>query len=250
MKNLRIRFESPDLLNKIKEAAEALLLPEIQFKIGPDDGLVLNMLDSSKAAHLRVLIPTTDFDGFELPEEKMFCINMESFGIAISRLKRLKEPIEMEFVDNEIILSNIGTPKRDFSIPLLTPNERVVEINNDLQTIVEVDAKEMYEQSLDLEKLAEYAIIELKDGHLFILGNGDKGKVSIQTSLEDNLVKSHSGPNAKAMYAMNFLLGVFKFFKQFETINIRLEDNKPITLTTNIGKGEIRILIAPRVERH
>lgn len=250
MKKAKLRLKSPELFVKINEAAIALGLPEIQFKLTPEDGLVLNRLDVSKAAHLRIEIPPSDFEEFKVSEERIICVDMDSFTTVMARLKRLKEPIDVAFVDNEMLLSNIGKVKREFAINLLTPAEGAKELKLDLPTLVVVDAKEMNEQVKDLFGIAVHAVVEVNDGLLSISGEGDKGKVSIQTSLTElDLVKSYEGPNARAMYSMGYLAEAFKFLKQFDVIAMRFGIDKPLTLTTIIGDGAIRILIAPRVER-
>ena len=149
-----------------------------------------------------------------------------------------------------MLIANVDNPKREFSLSLLSPAEDSKELNLDLPTLIVVDAKEMSEQVKDLSGIAAHAIVEVRDGSLTIHGEGDKGKVSVQTSLTElDLVKSYEGPNAKAMYSMQYLEQVFAFLSQFDVIALRFTDNKPLTLTTIIGDGAIRILIAPRVER-
>ena len=132
----------------------------------------------------------------------------------------------------------------------MNPAEEQKELNLDLPTVIVADADAINEQVKDLIGLAQHAIVEVNDGVLSIRGEGDKGKVTVQTSLTElDLVKSHEGPNARAMYAMGYLQSAFKFLKQFDAIAMRFTDDKPLTLTTIIGEGAIRILIAPRVER-
>jgi DNA polymerase III sliding clamp (beta) subunit (PCNA family) len=251
MKKATLNLSSPNLLVKIHEAALALAMPELQFVISPENGLVINRLDSSKAAHLRIEIPPSDFSEYKVPEERIICVDMESLGLVVKRIKRLKDqPIDISIIDNEMLIANVGNPKREFSLSLLSPAEDSKELNLDLPTLIVVDAKEMSEQVKDLSGIAAHAIVEVIDGLLTIHGEGDKGKVSVQTSLTElDLVKSHEGPNAKAMYSMQYLEQVFAFLSQFDVIALRFTDNKPLTLTTIIGDGAIRILIAPRVER-
>jgi hypothetical protein len=230
MKKAKLRLKNPELFVKINEASVALGLPEIQFTLSPEDGLLLSKLDSSKAAHLRIEIPPSDFEEFKVSEERVICVDMDSFSTVMARLKRLKEPIDVEFAIN-----------------LLTPAEGTKELKLDLPTLVVVDANEMNEQVKDLFGIAAHAIVEVNGGLLSVSGEGDKGKVSVQTSLTElDLVKSHEGPNARAMYAMGYLVEAFKFLKQFDVIAMRLGVDKPLTLTTIIGDGAIRILIAPR----
>lgn len=250
MKRSKIKLSSPKLLEMLHGAALALGLTEFQFKITPEDGFMLNRLDSSKAAHLRIEIPPSDFEEYKVPEEREVCLDMEAFTEVVKRTKRLKEPIEIQVLDDEMHFSNDGTPKRTFQIKLLTPAPENKELNLELETVVIADAKEMHEQVQDLLGIATHAIIEVSDGILTVNGEGDKGKVSVQTQLTDlGLVKSHEGPNAKAMYAMAYLSEAFKFLKDFDVIAMRFADNKPLTLTTIVGNGAIRILVAPRVER-
>jgi len=250
LKKAKITLKNPDLLVWLNEAAAALVMPELQFTIN-EDGLTVSKLDSSKAAHLKVFIPATDFESYNVPVERVVCIDMEGLTTIVKRIKRIKdELIEVEISDNEMVIANVGKPRREFTINLLTPSENSKDLVIDLPTKVVVDAEEMNEQVKDLIGIAAYAIIEVVDGILTVNGEGDKGKVSVQTSLTElEMVKSHEGPNAKSMYAMGYFEEAFKFLKQFDTIEISFTDNKPITLTTKLGEGEIKILIAPRVER-
>lgn len=251
MKKATLKLASPDLFNKIQESAAAVGLTELQFKITPEDGFILSKLDSSKAAHLRIEIPPSEFEEYNVPEERVVCIDMESLTLIKKRFEKRKEAIDIVLKDNEMIISNDGKPRREFSLSLLVPAEDTKELNLELPTLVVVDAEEMNEQVKDLIGIAQHAIVEVSDGLLTVNGEGDKGKVSVQTSLTElDMVKRHEGPNAKSMYAVAYLEEAFKFLKQFDVVAMRFTDNKPLTLTTIIGKeGAIRILIAPRVER-
>jgi len=252
MKKSKLVLSNPDILVKINEAALALALTELQFTLSPDEGFAVNKLDSAKAAHLKILLMTSDFESYSVPDNRIVCIDMDGFTTVVGRLKRLKEPIEIVIGDSEMIFANLGKPRREFTINLLNPAEQGKELMSDFPTKVVVDVEEMNEQVKDLSGIASHAVVQIVDGLLTVQGEGEKGKVSIQTSLTElGLVKSHEGPNARAMYAIGYLFEAFKFLKanKFETVKLCFTDDKPITLTTELGEGEIRILIAPRVER-
>jgi len=248
---MRIRLPSPDILDMINEAAVALSMPELEFHL-KSDGLYLNRFDSAKAAHLGISIPASEFDDFVVDEEKYICVSMDSLTGVVKRLKRLKEPIEITIEDDRLTFANCGTPRRVFGIDMLTPQRVSGPKPYEATTILNVDAQELYEQIKDLSGIVIHAIVMVSDGILNIKGEGERGTVSVQTILtESDLVKSHEGPNAKSIYAMMYLDGIAKFVKscKVETITMEFNSDKPIMFITKVGSGEIRMLVAPRIER-
>ena len=249
MTNDRIVFHSPEILEHIMKALNSVAMPEFQFELSPS-GILHSKLDSSRAAHIRINIPESYFKEFSVSQTRQICVNMERLTTVVKRLIKYKDQaIEMLFVDNEMFLTNLGSPKREFSLNFLDPREVGKDLNIESTTIIDIDTKELEEQIKDMKGTAVHAIFEVLGGNLSITCKSDDGKAMVITPSDSEFITVHNATDAKAMYALSYMTEIVKFLKGFETVKMELSTNLPLTFVVNEGQVEFRILLAPRVER-
>jgi proliferating cell nuclear antigen len=234
--------------------ALATLLTEAHFRVS-ESSMTLRQLDSSKAAMIDLVLPSTVFQEYACKGEHDICLGIDELA-RVSKRMGGDERLEFNLDENEnrLEIKMIGQAERQFKLQLLTPPDSQT---NKPSMAFDVKA-EMYADAFkqaikDIGVVSSHVKILAEKNTLTFSGEGDTGeaRVTLSTEGEDPVLfqlKVGSGQSA-AMYALNYLAEISKAIAS-DSIILQLTGNKPLMLEFPIAEaGNISFILAPRVER-
>ena len=218
---------------------------ELKLKVGKD-GLNYQMVDPANVCMLKVEIPKSDFDVFEVADLEL--------GVDLGKVNDMlkivtDKKIGMTYLpDQNRLLFTFGNLKRmiglfdhasisDVKFPVLDFSAEI--------TMMSSDVKLGVKSAGDLSDHAAF-IATKKDFSIFGSGDVDESNLCIPKSLLGNL-KLKSGDRFESKFAIDYLNMIFKYAE--DDVNINMGADMPMCVDFGIGdKGKATFLCAPRIE--
>jgi proliferating cell nuclear antigen len=238
--------------------AIATLLTDAHFVIS-ESGIVLNQLDSSKAAMVSLNLPKGVFqEDYVCEGEHDVCLDIDDL-VKVSKRMAGDDKLEFDLVKTDkksdrfdrFEIKMIGQAKRKFSLQLLTPpEERSKKPKLKFAVKAEMFADSFKQAVKDIGVVSNYLTIKAGSDSVIFMGEGDTGEaeVSLKKGDDSALFDLKAGNDAKSRYSWSYLSEIAKAMAS-DTTTLQFDTNKPIAIDFAIAEqGQISFVLAPIIE--
>ena len=233
--------------------ALATLLTEIHLVVSPS-GITLTQYDSSRAAMVDMQLPKSVFQEYNCTEEYDICLGIAEV-VKVSKRMAGDDRLVFNLDESEkrFEIKMIGHAERTFKLQLLTPpEERTQKISPSFENRAEMLSDAFKHAVKDIGVVSNHLKVTASSDTLTFAGAGDTGEAEVVLKLgsdDSSLFHLSSTSEATSMYALSYLIEIAKAISG-DALTLQMAAHKPIMLEFAIGEsGEIRYLLAPRVER-
>lgn len=232
--------------------ALATLLTEIHFTVS-ERGIVLTQYDSSRAAMVYLFLPSSVFQEYVCTGQYDICLGVDEL-VKVSKRMAGDDRLEFDLDENEkrLRIRMIGQAERTFRLQLLTPpEERVQSLNPPFEVRAEMFSDSFKQAVKDIGVVSNHLRVVATTDSLRFTGAGDTGEAEVFLKLGDEspLYRLSANEDASSMYALSYLTEISKAISS-DSLTLQMTANKPLVLEFAIAEnGEMRFLLAPRVER-
>ncbi len=233
--------------------ALATLLTEIHLVVS-SSGIRLTQYDSSRAAMVDMELPRSVFQQYTCTEEHDICLGVAEV-VKVSKRMAGDDRLVFNLDESEkrFEIKMIGHAERTFKLQLLTPpEERTQRISPSFDVQAELLSDAFKHVVKDIGVVSNHLKVTASNDTLTFAGAGDTGEVDVVLKLggdESSLFSLKTMNEATSMYALSYLTEIAKAISG-DSITLQMAAYKPILLEFSIAEsGEMRYLLAPRVER-
>jgi len=241
--------------NVIKLIADVLkpILTTIPFKCDKDGILIANM-DASHTILMRIKIPKSQFEEYEITDGEEFILDVEALQKFLTKSSE-KETVVFHLEDNKVRVERKGrtTLKGNFA----TFDEKT--IDNDPATwgsfaskavLNPADIKDALSMIADVGK-TDHIDITINSKKVEIYGGDSINRVGITFELndeKDNPLKSiESRCTSESSYNLMYTLDLLKNLKIPE-IELNISEDSPFMIVGKIGEITMQCILAPRID--
>ncbi|KYC45154.1 MAG: DNA polymerase sliding clamp [Candidatus Methanofastidiosum methylothiophilum] len=244
------RFISKDITD-IKSVIESIseLTGECLFTINKD-GLYIEGTDPSLISKVEFLIPSKNFDTYEVDSEESIGINIDSF----SKICRRAHPSESLLIDvnskaGKIELILESDIRRNFEFTLLsTSNFNIPKLNPKYSTFIEIDSKLFRDIIKDMAVIGGTILFSVHKNNLSILSEDYTSKALAEiTSDSKSIKKFESKTTLHSKYNLNYILSFLNAYTLSDYLKISVGGTKlPLKLEYPVGEdGRFTLYLAP-----
>jgi len=233
--------------------ALATLLTEVHFVVS-SSGITLTQYDSSRAAMVDMTLPRSVFQEYNCSGEHDICLGVAEV-VKVSKRMAGDDRLVFNLDESEkrFEIKMIGHAERTFKLQLLTPpEERTQKITPSFDVKAEMLSDAFKHVVKDIGVVSNHLKVTAASDSLIFAGAGDTGEVEVVLKLgddESSLFNLRTMNEATSMYALSYLTEIAKAISG-DSLTLQMAAYKPILLEFSIAEsGEIRYLLAPRVER-
>lgn len=233
--------------------ALATLLTEVHLVVS-SSGITLTQYDSSRAAMVDMKLPRSVFQEYTCSEEHDICLGVAEVAKVSKRMAGDDRLVfNLDESEKRFEIKMIGDAVRTFKLQLLTPpEERTQKISPSFDTQAEMLSDAFKHVVKDIGVVSNHLKVTATSDKLVFAGAGDTGEVEVVLTLggdESSLFSLRTINDASSMYALSYLTEIAKAISG-DSLTLQMAAYKPIELKFSIAEsGEIRYLLAPRVER-
>ena len=233
--------------------ALATLLTEVHFVVS-SSGITLTQYDSSRAAMVDMTLPRSVFQEYNCSGEHDICLGVAEVAKVSKRMAGDDRLVfNLDESEKRFEIKMIGHAERTFKLQLLTPpEERTQKITPSFDVKAEMLSDAFKHVVKDIGVVSNHLKVTAASDTLIFAGAGDTGEVEVILKLgddESSLFNLRTMNEATSMYALSYLTEIAKAISG-DSLTLQMAAYKPILLEFSIAEsGEIRYLLAPRVER-
>jgi proliferating cell nuclear antigen len=245
-------LDSTKIWKQIVDAL-ATLLTEIHLVVS-SSGITLTQYDSSRAAMVDMTLPRSVFQEYNCSGEYDICLGVAEI-VKVSKRMAGDDRLVFNLDESEkrFEIKMIGHAVRTFKLQLLTPpEERTQRITPSFDIRAEMLSDAFKHAVKDIGVVSNHLRVTARSDTLTFAGAGDTGEAEVVMELggdDASLFSLRVMSETTSMYALSYLTEIAKAISG-DTLTLQMTPFKPILLEFTIGEsGEIRYLLAPRVER-
>jgi proliferating cell nuclear antigen len=233
--------------------ALATLLTEIHLVVS-SSGITLTQYDSSRAAMVDMTLPRSVFQEYNCTGEHDICLGMAEVSKVSKRMTGDDRLVfNLDESEKRFEIKMIGHAERTFKLQLLTPpDDRTQKITPSFDAQAEMFSDAFKHVVKDIGVVSNHLKVTATSDSLIFAGSGDTGEVEVVMKLgdeESSLLNLRTTSEVTSMYALSYLTEIAKAISG-DSLTIQMAAYKPILIIFSIDEsGEIRYLLAPRVER-
>ena len=220
------------------------IIEDATFNVNKD-GLNFKGIDIGKICFVSINFPSDKFIKFSCDEETKFTIRTHEFSEVIKRAKN-DEEITLEMGNKNILDIYLGG-KKNFQIPLLSIESESPDPKFRLQTKTIMKFGELEDYVKDISVVADNFIVVSDGNKLKLLGNGDSGKVEIES---ESTVSQEEKGELRGEYMIDFLQSAMKSLKGgFEEVILEHGHDMPLKLSFDSPEmGTLVYVQAPKIK--
>ena len=240
--------------------ALATLLTDAHFVISKS-GIVLNQLDSSKAAMISLNLPSGVFQEYVCEGEFDVCLGIDEL-VKVSKRMAGDDRLEFDLVKTDqksdrfdrFEIKMLGQAARKFSLQLLTPpDERSKKPGLQFAVRAEMFADSFKQAVKDIGVVSNYLTIKASSDSVVFLGEGDTGEAEVSLKKGDDesaLFDLKVDNDVRARYSLSYLSEIVKAMAA-DSVILQFDGNKPIAIDFGIAEsGRISFVLAPIIEKN
>jgi len=223
------------------------LVNEVNLKI-TKDYIELIAMDPANVAMVIFKLLSSAFSEYDVDEEKILGINLNSFTQLLKRVKP-SDILTMELDEDRNRLNVIlkGTSVRKFDLALLDIEHREQKIPNlTFDANVKTNNLLFNEAIEDMDVISDSLSLQIADGSLFVKGEGSlsSGKVEITPDQETEI----EGSEAKSKYSVEYLKKMIKGSKLANEVYLHFGNDYPLKMEYRlVDRLSLVFILAPRV---
>ena len=234
------------------------LLPEALLAF-TRDGIAMKAIDPTKTALFDLQFYATGLEDYVLEEEVKVGLIFTTLKDILKRI-RATEKLELE-VDRERNRFNIYVyPKkgkevglvRRFGVPIVeVMEEEVPELQIDYSATAEIKTDAFVDAINLVKEVSDWVQITIAPEGVTIKGVGDAGK-AVEVLFEhgdETLLSLVADETVSSKYSIETIKAFADKMKSVtKSLKIRIANNKPATFEYYFGVGELKVVVAPRVD--
>ena len=237
-----LRLDNPKLLSDVVSIISELVT-EVRFKVN-EEGLSVIAIDPANVALVSFLLPRPGFSNFEVSNEEVLGVNLDSLRNVLKRAG-VGSSLILQTQDNTLNVEIHEKIRREFKIALIN-----IEQEEKVMPSLEFTCK-VNMSSLDLQDAIEDCAI-VADSCSFSINNGKfvieaKGLNSAKSEFSGDEAKIE-GEKGKGKYSLEYLQKFIRACKLADKVIINFADDYPLKLEFPGDSFNLAFVLAPRVE--
>jgi proliferating cell nuclear antigen PCNA len=198
-------------------------------------------------------LPNSVFQEYICTDEYDLCLGVDEL-VRVSRRMAGDDRLEFDLDENEkrFKIRMIGQAERTFRLQLLTPpEERTQSLSPTFEVRAELFSDGFKQAVKDIGVVSNHLRVTATKDTLRFTGAGDTGEaeVLLRVGEDSSLSLLNADAEASSLYALSYLSEISKAISS-DKLTLQMAANKPIVLEFVIAEnGEMRFLLAPRIER-
>jgi proliferating cell nuclear antigen len=233
--------------------ALATLLTDAHFVMSKS-GIVLNQLDSSKAAMVSLNLPAGAFQEYVCEGEFDVYLGVDEL-VKVSKRMAGDDRLEFDLNTNSqrFEIKMLGQAERRFSLQLLTPpDSRSKKPGLEFAVRAEMFADSFKQAVKDIGVVSNYLTIKASPDSIVFQGEGDTGEAEVSLKKGDDesaLFDLQAKSDAKSRYSLSYLSEIAKAMAS-DSVILQFDANKPIAIDFGIAEsGRISFVLAPIIDK-
>lgn len=237
-----VKLETPQLLSKAIDIISELVI-EVRIKFN-EQGMGIVAIDPANVAMVEFKLPKSAFSQFEVAENEVLGINLDSLKKILKRTSAGSSLI-LERKDNLLNIYIQDRIKRNFKLNLI----EIESEDKDMPQLEFVSKVEL--DSIDFTASIEDCAV-VADACSFII---NEGKFSMEAKGINSAMSEFSGDEAKinaedckSRYSLEYLQKFTKGAKLTQKTILKFSNDHPLRLEFKTDFMELNFILAPRVE--
>jgi proliferating cell nuclear antigen len=237
-----VKLETPQLLSRAIDIISELVI-EVRIKFN-EQGMNIVAIDPANVAMVEFKLPKSAFSQFEVAENEVLGINLDSLKKILKRTSAGSSLI-LERKDNLLNISIQDRIKRNFKLNLIEIESEDKEMPQ-LEFVAKVEL-----DSIDFTASIEDCAV-VADACSFIINDG---KFSMEAKGINSAMSEFSGDEAKinaedckSRYSLEYLQKFTKGAKLTQKTILKFSNDHPLRLEFKTDFMELNFILAPRVE--
>src|SRR3972149_2339800 len=233
----------------LKEVVDVVstLVDEVKFNVGKD-AVSVKAVDPAHVAMVDLSLDRSPFDAYKADDGEIG-VDMDKMK-EILRLAKSGDVISMAHdEDKNRLVVSVGDPTRRMA-PVDTagmPAPKVPSLNLPAKLTIRTD--ELRQGIRASESISDHIALKVSSGGFEIVSEGDTDNVSHvvpKELLEDLQVKD----SVRSLFPLDYFSNMVKSIGSAATVTLSLGSDYPVKMEFKIaaGKGDVRFLLAPRIE--
>lgn len=231
----------------IKDAFDSIsrIIDEIIIEIN-EDGFQVNALDRSHISYVGLKLDKEFFDEFDCKDTERICIDTTEFMQILKRMKKNDTLRLSDDENNNIVITLIGDSTRTFKIRLID-----LEYDTPAPPSINPPCRFEIESNLlkdclgDMELFGDVITYRINHDYFIAESNGEFGDSSFKYIHGEDI-----NEEVKSKYSIDKLKDILTASKFSPICEMLLGNDMPLILRFELetGDGELRFLLAPRLE--
>ncbi len=250
---IRVRFADARIWRYVLRGI-AEYLDVVGIKFHPEEGVRIKAMDPSHVMLIDFYIPRHAFDEFEVENEALLTINLET---AAKVLRRATKNDRLVIISDGARISfglvSRGGVERYFTMPLMaTKYEEIPELSLDLRVAAKMLGPTFATAISILSEAGETLKISATNEGVKLTSTSELGEIEFEFSTTTGTLIDYTPPEEQEFtnsYSLEYIEVIGKIAKLGETLTLKLGPDMPCELDLELSSGAIlKAYIAPRAE--
>lgn len=238
-----LRLDNPKIFSEIIGIISELVL-EVRIKVNKE-GMSIIAIDTANVAMVSFKFPNTAFSEFEIENDEVLGIRLESLKAVLRRVKSGSVLI-ITREENELKLKIQDKIKREFNLALIDVETEEKELPSlDFASKIEMPSLDFSEAIEDCSVVADSCSFISESDKFIIYAKGSLDSFKSEFSSDELNIQAQE---SKSKYSLEYLQKIIKATKLTDKIIINFSDDYPLKLDFNTPFIELSFILAPRVE--
>lgn len=242
-------FEGKAKADVLKEVVDVVstLVDEAKFNIGKDS-ITVKAVDPAHVAMVDLTLDRAAFEAYKADEGELG-IDMDKMK-EILRLAKAGETITLSHDEdkNRLVVSVGNTTRRMALVDTAGMSDpKVPSLNLPAKVVVRTD--ELRQAIRASESISDHLALKASPDGLEILSEGDTDNVSHMVG-KDLLEELQAKEAVRSLFPLDYFSNMVKAIGSAPNVTLYLGSDYPVKMEFKIagGKGEVKFLLAPRIE--
>ena len=237
-----LKLDRPKLLGDVIGIISELV-NEVKIKINKE-GLGIIAIDPANVALISFLLPKIGFSSFEVKDEEILGVNLDSLRNVLRRAG-IGSSLILQTQDNTLNIEIHDKIKREFKIALVNiEQEEKTMPSLEFTCTVSMSSLDLNDAIEDCSVVADACSFSIKDGKFVIDAKGLNSTKSEFSGDEAKIV----GEMGKGKYSLEYLQKFIKSCKLTDKVIINFAEDYPLKLEFPGDSFNLAFVLAPRVE--
>ncbi len=237
-----LKLDKPKIFSEIIGILSEMVL-EVRLKVNKE-GLSISAIDPANVAMILFKLPNTGFSQFEVENDEVLGVSLESLKAVLRRVKAGSVLIITK-QENELKLQIQDKIKKEFNLALIDVEGEEKPIPNlDFTSKIEMNSLDFSEAIEDCAVVADSCSFVSEADKFIIQAKGSLNSFKSEFGDEVNI----QAEQAESKYSLEYLQKMIKATKLTDKVVINFSNDYPLKLEFNTPLIELSFILAPRVE--
>lgn len=239
----KAELSNPNILKTSFEAISSIV-EEVQIQTD-SEGLRLDALDRGHITFVHLNLKSSLFDEYVCDDPEKINIDTDEFMKVLKRSKS-NDKVILSLDEGNFILTFEGEARRTFKIRLIDIEyEAPTPPSLEYDTAVDVPFRLLKDSIQDGDIFSDKLVLGVDEENFTVSAEGEFGDADIKYIHGEKITEP-----VKAIYSLDKISEMLKADKFTEVVTVCIGNDMPLTLklVMDSGDGELRFLLAPRLE--